>query len=156
MWLVLGTKEKTERVPNGRQVEHRCTACGEVAMFYERRATSTFQLYFIDIVDFKSRIVMACGACGMLYATDDGTAREPDALEKVTGVAEQVGARIASGATRAADRLTSAARSAFGQDRAPPPPEAEPATSDPLADEDAAVEARFKELEARVRIRVDK
>lgn len=127
MWLVLGTKEKTERVPNGKQVEHRCSACGEIAMFYERRATSTFQLYFIDVVDFKSRIVMACGACGMLYATDDGTGREPDALEKVTGVAEQVGARIASGATRAADRLTSAARSAFRTEPTPSPSEVEPA-----------------------------
>ena len=108
MWLVIGTREKTERVPNGRQVERHCSECGEVAMFYERRAVSTLQLYFLNVVDYRSRIVMACGACGALRS--DSEERRP----------------------------------------------AEPqATDDPLADEDAALEARFKELEKRTRIRID-
>ena len=151
MWLVLGTKEKTERVPNGRQVERRCGACHELAMFYERRALSTFQVYFIDVVDYRSRTVMACGACGTLYETDDVGAREPSALDKFTGAAEHVGSVIASGAARAIDRVSGAAREALqpGTPEAPPRPAPREATGDPLADEDAALEARFEELERR-------
>ena len=40
-------------------------------MFYERRAMTKLQLYFIDILDYGKRRVMACGACGELYATDE-------------------------------------------------------------------------------------
>ena len=58
MWLVIGTKEKTERVPNGRQAERHYSECGEVAVFYERRAVSSLQLYFLNVVDYRSRIVM--------------------------------------------------------------------------------------------------
>jgi len=151
MWFVIGTKQKTERVPNGRQVERRCSSCGEVAMFYERRAVSTFQLYFLDVVDYRSRIVMACGACGTLYGTDDLGAREPTPLQTFTGAAEQVGSALASGATRALDRL----RSAVSEPANTRTTERE-ATDDPLADEDAALEARFKELERQgARVRID-
>lgn len=158
MWLVLGTKEHTERIPNGRQVERLCSECHETAMFYERRATSTIQLYFIDVVDYRSRTVMACGACGALYAADDApnaAARQPTPLEKFTGAAEQVGSSIASGAARAFEKVSNAARGALQSDgpeaRRPAPPEA---TDDPLADEDAALEARFQDLEKRARVRI--
>ena len=157
MWLVIGTKEKTERVPNGRRVERRCSQCGEVAMFYERRAISTFQVYFLDLVDYASRAVMVCGACGTLYATDDAGPPEPSTLDAITGAAEQVGSRIASGASRTIERIGSAARGALRPSAAEPspPPPGGGATDDPLADDDAALEARFQALEkrgARVRI----
>lgn len=164
MWLVIGTGEKTERVPNGRQVERHCSQCGEVAMFYERRAISTLRLYFVEVLDYRTRIVMACGACGTLYATDDVNAPEPTALESFTEAAGQVGSRIASGANRAVDRITSAAREALRSEpearRSEEPRPAEPrppdATDDPLADDEAALEARFKELEKRgTRVRID-
>lgn len=158
MWLVLGTKEKTERVPNGRQVERHCSECHETAMFYERRAISTLQLYFLDVVDYRTRTVMACGACGALYATDDVEAREPTALETFTGAAGQVGSAIASGAQRAIDRVSGVARGAL-QPEAPDAERRAPqaATDDPLADEDAALEERFKELERRAaRVRIGK
>jgi ABC-type nitrate/sulfonate/bicarbonate transport system substrate-binding protein len=155
MWLVLGTKEHTERVPNGRQVERLCSECHETAMFYERRATSTIQLYFIDVVDYRSRTVMACGACGALYATDDVETRQPTALEKLTGAAEQVGSTIASGAARAFEKVSDAARGALQPDAPEARRPARPsATDDPLADEDAALEARFEELEKRARVRI--
>ena len=155
MWLVIGTKEKTERVPNGRRVERHCSQCGEVAMFYERRAISTFQVYFLDLVDYASRAVMVCGACGTLYATDDVGPRAPSTFDAITGAAEQVGTAIASGANRTIERISSAARGALRSEAAEPRPAEPRATDDPLADEDAALEARFKELErrgARVRI----
>ena len=94
MWIVLGTKEKSERVPNGRRFESQCQACGEVAMFYERRVNSTLQLYFLDIVDYGSRLVMACGACGTLYATGDAAQAQPDMISKATKTAGQIGSAM--------------------------------------------------------------
>lgn len=127
-------------------------------MFYERHAVSTLQLYFLDVVDYASRTVMACGACGTLYATDEVGARAPTAFETFTGTAEHVGSAIASGLTRAIDRVTDVARGAVRSAPAVPasPRLAVPeATDDPLADEDAALEARFKELDTRhARIRI--
>lgn len=71
VWIVIGNRTKTERVPDGLAVERRCPACGEVATFYERRAVRTFRLYFLDVFDYDEQRVMACGACGTLYATDE-------------------------------------------------------------------------------------
>ena len=114
MWIVLGTKEKSERVPNGRRFESQCQACGEVAMFYERRVNSTLQLYFLDIVDYGSRLVMACGACGTLYATGDAAQAQPDMISKATKTAGQIGSAIATGAGRAVDKVSDAARGLLG------------------------------------------
>lgn len=153
MWIVLGTKEKSERVPNGRRFESQCQACGEVAMFYERRATSTLQLYFLDVVDYGTRLVMACGACGTLYATGDAAKAEPNMIAKATKTASNVGSAIAAGATRAVDRLAGAARGLMSDERAAPARrDVESMHDDPLRDDDDALEARFKELEKRVRI----
>lgn len=159
MWIVLGTKEKSERVPNGRSFESRCQACGEVAMFYERRTKSTLQLYFLDIVDYGSQLVMACGACGTLYATGDAAKAEPDMIAKATKTAADVRSAIAAGATRAVDRLAGATRGLLSP--TVPRVERESETQneseramhdDPLREDDEALEARFKDLEKRVRI----
>ena len=158
MWIVLGTKEKSERVPNGRRFETQCQACGEVAMFYERRATSTLQLYFIDIVDYGSHLVMACGACGTLYATGDAARAEPNMITKASKTAGQIGSAIASGATRAVDRISGAARDLISGGSGSSAPTAnasredEDAYVDPLKEDDDALEARFENLEKRVRI----
>ncbi|RZO64310.1 MAG: zinc-ribbon domain-containing protein [Sandaracinaceae bacterium] len=71
VWIVLGRRTKTERIPGGVTVERRCTSCGETATFYERRAKRTFTLYFLEVFDYDEQRVMACGACGTLYATDE-------------------------------------------------------------------------------------
>ena len=113
-------------------------------MFYERRATSTFQLYFLDIYEYKSRIVMACGACGTLFATDERTG-EAAGFSSLLSSAERAGATIATTAERAYDRLVGKS----SVDHPSPPRET---TDDPLADDDAALEARFQELERKVRI----
>ena len=157
MWIVLGTKEKSERVPNGRRFETQCQACGEVAMFYERRATSTLQLYFIDIVDYGSHLVMACGACGTLYATGDAAHAQPNMITKASKTAGQIGSAIATGATRAVDRISGAARDLISGTPAPSAAakssrDDEDAYVDPLKEDDDALEARFENLEKRVRI----
>lgn len=158
MWILIGTKEKSERVPNGRRFESRCGACGEVAMFYERRTTSTLQLYFLDIVDIGSRLVMACGACGTLYATADAAHAEPDMISKATKTASDVGSKIASGATRAVDRIAGATRdllssgTSTSKPTAPSRRDEDAMPDDPLREDDEALEAQFRELEKRVRI----
>ena len=122
-------------------------------MFYERRTTSTLQLYFLDIVDYGSRLVMACGACGTLYATGDAAKAEPNMIEKATKTASNVGSAIAAGATRAVDRLSGAARGLLSDEpRAPAARDDDATHDDPLREDDDALEARFKELEKRVRI----
>ncbi len=157
MWFIIGTKDKTDRVPNGRKLECRCSQCGEVAMFYERRAVSTVQFYFLDVADYRSRLVMACGACGALFGTDDKVSQEVTALESFTGAAGEIGSSLLSGARRAFQRVSDSAHAALeSRPTAPRAPAREPeATDDPLADEDAALEARFAELETRTRVRID-
>jgi hypothetical protein len=71
MWVILGNKVETQRVPNGRRVERACTACGETAMFYEREVSKSFRLYFVSVFNYETQRVMACGACGACYATDE-------------------------------------------------------------------------------------
>lgn len=71
VWIVIGRRTKTERVPGGLVVDRDCPACGEHASFYERRAVRTFRLYFLDVFDYDKQRVMACGACGTLFATEE-------------------------------------------------------------------------------------
>src|SRR5690349_8140268 len=40
-------------------------------MFYERRVARSFTLYFIPVFDVESERVLACGACGALFRTDE-------------------------------------------------------------------------------------
>lgn len=82
MWVILGNKVQTTRVPDGRKVERHCTACGESAMFYEREVSKSFRLYFVDLFNYETQRVMACGACGAHYATDElGRPMAGDAAE---------------------------------------------------------------------------
>jgi len=71
VWVIIGHRARSERVPDGLSVERECTSCGEVATFYEREAVKSFRLYFVDVFDYDRQRVMACGACGTLYATDE-------------------------------------------------------------------------------------
>ncbi|MCB9660539.1 MAG: hypothetical protein H6726_23040 [Sandaracinaceae bacterium] len=86
VWVVLGLKRATERVPGGAQLQRRCESCQEDTTFYEKELKSTFRLYFLDVFDFNRDRVMACGACGACYVTDEvGGARLPShtaSLEK--------------------------------------------------------------------------
>jgi hypothetical protein len=71
VWIILGQRTKTERVPGGLAVERQCPSCNEFSTFYERRAVKTFRVYFMDVFDYADQRVMACGACGTLFATDE-------------------------------------------------------------------------------------
>lgn len=71
MWIILGNKVQTQRVPGGRKVERQCGSCGETTMFYEREVSKSFRLYFVNIFNYETQRVMACGACGEHYATDE-------------------------------------------------------------------------------------
>lgn len=106
VWVVIGHRVRSERVPDGLAVERECASCGEVATFYEREAVKSFRLYFLDVFDYDTQRVMACGACGTLYATDElgepsaataGGWRDAlsSAASQVSSAARKAGAAIA-------------------------------------------------------------
>ena len=131
MWIVFGHKSQLSRVPNGQKVERRCTSCGENATFYEKQATKTFRLYFMDVFDYQRHRVMACGCCGAYYATDElGAPTNPllDDLTEAASKAEDYARRAASATGdylgRANDALAGGVSSLFSGSRprrSPPP-----------------------------------
>lgn len=152
MWIVFGTKVQTERIPGGKQVQRQCEHCGEVAMFYERRAVSKLQLYFLDVLDYEKRTVMACGACGTLYGTDEvGAVEAPDAgdaVQKIVGTAKGAFGRLSEAARTGFERVREEAERALEPEPRGTVRERE-ATDDPLADDEAALEAKFREIEKK-------
>jgi hypothetical protein len=148
---------RTERVPNGQRVERHCDACGETAMFYERTASTKLSLYFIELLEYGKRRVMACGACGELYATDE-LGPDPSfasGADKVLGAAEKAGAQIGAAAKDVFGKISNAVKGELdelrGNER---PARREPvATDDPLADEENEMEAKFRDLENRYRVK---
>lgn len=173
MWIVFGTKTRTERVPGGVSVERECESCGERAMFYERRVVSTFDLYFMPVFDYRRERVLACGACGAHFRTDEHG--EPDLVtqrgwEKALGEAGEHAQRALSGAldalaptgiaamkaaTDAFESLT--ARSASAPPAAPPvATEAETGDApDPVDPEKEALLRRFAELERKMKAQAE-
>jgi hypothetical protein len=166
MWIVFGTGVTTRRVPGGLKVERRCAQCGETATFYEKEVTSTFRLYFVDVFDYQRHRVMACGCCSACYATDELDARKTptlDASERAPlgDQLESAAARVGGYVERAASAVEAGVSSLFFDERparpAPPPPREAPPSivdeemDDPLED---PLEARFRELERKVRIQI--
>ena len=160
MWIVFGTKVDTRRVPGGLKVERACDQCGETATFYEKEVTSTFNLYFIPVFDYRRHRVMSCGCCGACYATDElGAQPAHEALEEKV---ERAAGRLGEYAERAASAVESGISSLLAGERrepparrqapAPEPPKHEEEEDDPLAD---PLESRFRELERKARIRID-
>lgn len=157
MWIFFGTKDNAELVPGGRREQRTCPKCGEHAMFYERRVISSMELYLIPIFDYRTRLVMACGACGSLFATDEpapGYQPQSD-TDKITSAAERTAESIASAAKEGFARMSDAVKTHLGSSHSERPPEPEPPlvdTDDPLADDERALEAKFRELEKRMRV----
>jgi hypothetical protein len=150
MWVILGSKVDTRRVPGGRKVERACTACGETAMFYEREVSKSFRLYFVDLFNYETQRVMACGACGAHYATDelgaptgdpqrgtvfggvrDALRRAGNALTDATGTPREV---------RDAEAVEEPKQLAAPDEELP----------DPLAADDDELEAKFAALEKKL------
>src|SRR5437870_2306687 len=117
MWIVWGNSTKSERVQGGPKIERHCTACNETAMFYERSVTRTVQLYFINVYDYKTQRVMACGASGALYSTDElGAPLENPAeagvepgkvIDSLVNAAQRAGQAIEHGASAALEEIGS-------------------------------------------------
>jgi hypothetical protein len=105
VWIVIGNRTKTERVPGGVSVERRCPACGEVSTFYERRAVRTFRLYFLDVFDYDEQRVMACGACGTLYATDEHGAPSAATARGWKEALDSAADRVGGAVSRAGEAL---------------------------------------------------
>lgn len=168
MWIIVGTRAKTQRIPGGLKLERHCSQCGETTMFYEKEVTDTFRLYFIDVFDVSKQRVMACGACGAHYATDELGGRARVQGESIGGRIERgvtsAGSRVASFIGEAADSFEAGVGSLLGHGPSPRDGESRRASSrgnehahhdDPL-DDDALVdetEAKFRELERKAGLR---
>ena len=105
VWVIIGHRVKTERVQDGLAIEQECTSCGEVATFHERRAVRTFRLYFLDVFDYDKQRVMACGACGALYATDDLGAPSQETAEGWRHALASAAGSLTDAATKAGAAL---------------------------------------------------
>lgn len=89
MWVFVGGGEKLEPVIGGRQLTKHCDKCGQTTVFYEKKISQTFRLYFVHLFAYAPKQVMACGACGAYFATGD---KPPSFAEAQTGtVAGAVG-----------------------------------------------------------------
>jgi len=160
MWIVFGNKLKSERVPNGKRVERHCESCGETAMFYERTSSTKFSLYFIEILEYGKRRVMACGACGELYATDElGPPETQSVPEQVLGAAEKTGAQLSAAAKSAFGKLSEAAKGGLHHlegKESPRAPDAAPGRDesfeDPLTSDEEDLESKFRDLEKKYRV----
>lgn len=89
-WVVLGLKRATELVPGGAQLTRRCDSCHQETTFYEKEIKSTFRLYFIDVFDFNRDRVMACGACGAAFVTDELAAKPRTPLPQSASFEKQL------------------------------------------------------------------
>jgi hypothetical protein len=173
MWIVFGTADKTKRVVGGAKIERHCDHCGERTTFYEKEILSTFRLYFIDVFDYRRQRVMACGGCGTCYATDElggADGREGTGLDRVGDGVEQAARKAGRFLGRASEAVESRLSSLLSDRSSPepaPPADAheEGGRSEAVrgaTDEQAALdealdplEARFQELERKVRVRID-
>ena len=106
VWIIIGRRTRTERLEGGLEVERECESCGERAVFYECKTVRTFRLHMIDVFDHETHRVMACGACGALYATDEHGSPEAksaadwrralsSAAEQVSGAVQKAGDALA-------------------------------------------------------------
>jgi hypothetical protein len=168
VWIIAGTSARSERVPGGAKLEHYCQSCRETTMFYEKQMTDTFRLYFIDVYDISKQRVMACGACGAHYLTDDqratdGAAQAPavrqDSLgNRVERGVQSTGERVGGFFERTADSLEAGiGKLLHGESSTPPASrhEPEPLHDDPLDEDplDDPNEAKFRELERKAGLR---
>jgi hypothetical protein len=152
MWIVFGTAEKMTRVPGGAKVERQCDACGEVTTFYEKHVRRTMRLYFVDVFDYARQRVMACGACGTCYATDElGAPNREDAEGDDAGTLrhgfERVARRAGELIERSADAVEAGIEALLPSRRDEPSEGSEVSHDPPSGDELDPLEARFRELE---------
>ncbi|MBZ0116803.1 MAG: hypothetical protein K8H88_07405 [Sandaracinaceae bacterium] len=147
MWIVIGHRVKTEPVPGGARVERVCERCGEHAVFYERRMVRTLQVYFLDVLDYDNRRVMACGACGALYATDEPAGDD----QGVVGALEKLGASASAAMSRVGEALVGST-SKRSSARATPEPELEDEDEDQDAYEDDGEDGEHESVATRRRL----
>jgi len=175
MWVVFGTSEKTERVAGGAKVARHCDRCGESTTFYEKEIQRTVRLYFIDVFDYERQRVMACGGCGTCYVTDElgGASGKKHEGSGFSALGSEVGRAARSAGQlleRAGDAVGSQLSSLFSDGPGDTPRAtrnaSERAELTQAADkaEEAEAEAeleldpleeRFRELERKVRVRID-
>ncbi len=118
MWLLFGSKKKLRSVPGGRRERRDCPSCGRTAEFVECEAESSLDVWFVDVLSDKQR-VLVCTACEAQF-TEEPAEEAPRPPRP----------RTVEHAPPARGEMGAAAR-AFGAQRAapaPPPKRAAPSS----------------------------
>lgn len=66
MWIFWGHQSKTERLKQGREIDHYCSICDAITHFTETRATKAIEVYFVPI-EYDEEQLMVCSGCGSQY-----------------------------------------------------------------------------------------
>lgn len=70
MWILVGSKTRVRRIPDGRVVRRRCEDCDAVTEWAECDMLDRIELFFISMLDTKSRRFV-CLQCGDDVHPDD-------------------------------------------------------------------------------------
>jgi hypothetical protein len=63
MWMLFGNKTRVRPVSGGREIERYCPECKTVRKFQECDVADNVSVFFVSVVDMKSRR-MVCPECG--------------------------------------------------------------------------------------------
>lgn len=70
MWILVGSKTRVRRIPDGRVVRRRCEDCDAVTDWAECDMMDRIELFFVSMLDTKSRRYV-CLECGDDVHPDD-------------------------------------------------------------------------------------
>ncbi len=71
MLIFWSSKNKVNRLPDGRKETHRCSACGKTATFYQCEVDKGVKLYGVVTLFESQQKVMQCGECLALYKDEE-------------------------------------------------------------------------------------
>ncbi len=71
MLIFWSTKNKVNRVLNGRKETHKCSACGKTATFYQCEVDKGVKLYGVVTLFGSQQKVMQCGECLALFKDEE-------------------------------------------------------------------------------------
>lgn len=81
-FLMLGTKGKARRVPDGRFEKRRCPECGKTTVFRECVVEKTYTAYHFVSLWTSKATQFCCDACGSVMDLEDTLAPELSAAEQ--------------------------------------------------------------------------
>ena len=76
MWIIVGKKTQSKRIPGGRYLERLCKPCGKVTMHVECDVRDEINAFFLPVFAATQRR-MVCVECGEDLAVEEALAAPP-------------------------------------------------------------------------------